>query len=200
MSLICYIINLFQSHTQPCMNCSHIYKYMCVCIHTKYMIRYNKTNCSILQMNSYIYVHFRFSIFHISAKISTLLYTRVALEYPIFLQITFALQITLYSANISTLRYTFRQSRLCVPYLIIIIIIKSKIWIISHSLGLGFETMVYAYAVCSPWVSCQIRKIAGCACAGNAGNVFPASVGKRSQHASRHVHDARVMLHAAIAI
>ena len=24
-----------------------------------------------------------------------------------------------------------------------------------------------------PWTSCQIRKIAGCACAGNAGNVFP---------------------------
>ena len=25
----------------------------------------------------------------------------------------------------------------------------------------------------TPWASCQIRKIAGCACAGNAGNVFP---------------------------
>ena len=25
----------------------------------------------------------------------------------------------------------------------------------------------------SLWASCQIRKIAGCACAGNAGNVFP---------------------------
>ena len=24
-----------------------------------------------------------------------------------------------------------------------------------------------------PWAPCQIRKIAGCACAGNAGNVFP---------------------------
>ena len=24
-----------------------------------------------------------------------------------------------------------------------------------------------------PWASCQIRKIAGCACAGNVGNVFP---------------------------
>ena len=24
-----------------------------------------------------------------------------------------------------------------------------------------------------PWASCQIRKIAGCACAGNAGNLFP---------------------------
>ena len=26
-----------------------------------------------------------------------------------------------------------------------------------------------------PWASCQISKIAGCACAGNAGNVFPPS-------------------------
>ena len=26
---------------------------------------------------------------------------------------------------------------------------------------------------CYPWASYQIRKIAGCACAGNAGNVFP---------------------------
>ena len=26
-----------------------------------------------------------------------------------------------------------------------------------------------------PWVSCQISKIAGCACAGKAGNVFPAT-------------------------
>ena len=26
-----------------------------------------------------------------------------------------------------------------------------------------------------PWASYQIRKIAGCACAGNAGNVFPAT-------------------------
>ena len=27
------------------------------------------------------------------------------------------------------------------------------------------------------WASCQIRKIAGCSCAGNAGNVFPATAG-----------------------
>ena len=31
------------------------------------------------------------------------------------------------------------------------------------------------YVLTSPWTSCQIRKIAGCACAGNAGNVFPAT-------------------------
>ena len=29
------------------------------------------------------------------------------------------------------------------------------------------------------WTPCQIRKIAGCACAGNAGNVFPATNFKR---------------------
>ena len=31
----------------------------------------------------------------------------------------------------------------------------------------------YEVSVTSPWASYQIRKIAGCACAGNAGNVFP---------------------------
>ena len=36
----------------------------------------------------------------------------------------------------------------------------------------------------------QIRKIAWCACVGNAGNVFPATAGKRSRHALRHVRDA----------
>ena len=51
----------------------------------------------------------------------------------------------------------------------------------------------------SPWESCQIRKIAGCACAGNAGNVFPATVGKRSRHATRHVRDVRAVMHAGIA-
>ena len=40
------------------------------------------------------------------------------------------------------------------------------------------------------WASYQMRKITGCSCAGNAGNLFPATVGLRSQHASRHVHDA----------
>ena len=49
------------------------------------------------------------------------------------------------------------------------------------------------------WASCQIRKIAGCACAGNAGNVFPAPADKRSPHASRHVRDARAVMHAGIA-
>ena len=29
--------------------------------------------------------------------------------------------------------------------------------------------------ICWPWASCQIRKITGCACTGNAGNVSPAT-------------------------
>ena len=34
------------------------------------------------------------------------------------------------------------------------------------------------------WPLSRYVKIAGCACAGNAGNVFPATAGKRSRHAS----------------
>ena len=39
----------------------------------------------------------------------------------------------------------------------------------------------------------------GCACAANAGNVFPVTAGKRSRHASRHVRHARAVMHAGIA-
>ena len=39
----------------------------------------------------------------------------------------------------------------------------------------------------------------GCACAGNAGNVFPVTASKRSRHASRHVRHARAVMHAGIA-
>ena len=49
------------------------------------------------------------------------------------------------------------------------------------------------------WASCQICQIPGCACTGNAGNVLPATAGKQSRHASRHVHDARAVMHATIA-
>ena len=45
------------------------------------------------------------------------------------------------------------------------------------------------------WASCQIRKIAGA----HAMNVFPATAGKRSRHASRHVRHARAVMHAGIA-
>ena len=39
----------------------------------------------------------------------------------------------------------------------------------------------------------------GCACAGNAGNVFPATAGKQSRHASQHVRDACAVMHTGIA-
>ena len=45
-----------------------------------------------------------------------------------------------------------------------------------------------------PWATYQIRKIAGCACAGNARNVSPATAGYRSRHASRNVRDARAVI------
>ena len=50
-----------------------------------------------------------------------------------------------------------------------------------------------------PWASCQIRKTAGCECTGNAGNVFPVTVGWWPRHASRHVRHARAVMHAGIA-
>ena len=49
------------------------------------------------------------------------------------------------------------------------------------------------------WAFYQIRKIGCCACAGNAGNAFPATTSKQSRHASRHVCDARALMHAGIA-
>ena len=55
------------------------------------------------------------------------------------------------------------------------------------------------------WASYQIRKIAGYACPGNAGNVFPPPTSKetaikRSRHASRHVRYARAVMHVGLAI
>ena len=43
------------------------------------------------------------------------------------------------------------------------------------------------------------KQYCGCACAGNAGNAFPVTAGKRSRHASRHVRHARAVMHAGIA-
>ena len=48
----------------------------------------------------------------------------------------------------------------------------------------------------APWASWKIRIIAGCACAVNAGNVFPAISCYQSRHASRHVRDVRAVMHA----
>ena len=39
---------------------------------------------------------------------------------------------------------------------------------------LAFE-IPFCFVLLLPWASYQIRKIAGCTCAGNAGNVFPAT-------------------------
>ena len=50
-----------------------------------------------------------------------------------------------------------------------------------------------------PLLTPRGKKNCGCACAGNTGNVFPATVGKRSRHASRHVRDARAVMHTGIA-
>ena len=43
------------------------------------------------------------------------------------------------------------------------------------------------------------KQYCGCACAGNAGNAFPVTTGKRSRHASRHVRHARAVMHVGIA-
>ena len=45
----------------------------------------------------------------------------------------------------------------------------------SYSLLFNSHNKSLAYNWLRAWASCQIRKIVGCACAGNAGNVFPAS-------------------------
>ena len=58
---------------------------------------------------------------------------------------------------------------------------------------------VFKYVSHFSRTSYQIRKIAGCACAENAGNVFLAIAGEWSRHASRHVRDARAVMHAGIA-
>ena len=55
----------------------------------------------------------------------------------------------------------------------------------------------------SSWASYQLRKIAGCACTGNAGNVSPATDFKGNpklaiRRASRHVGDARAVIHIGI--
>ena len=49
------------------------------------------------------------------------------------------------------------------------------------------------------WASFQMPKLAGCACAGNVWNGFPAIANLRFWHASRHACDARAVMHAGIA-
>ena len=55
-----------------------------------------------------------------------------------------------------------------------IVNIKWGIRTIGHSLSRSQTMVCTVYIAMSlPWASYQIHKIAGCACAGNAGNVFP---------------------------
>ena len=46
-------------------------------------------------------------------------------------------------------------------------------WVWGMDKGIHFIKL--CCVVIHPWASCQIRKFAGCACAGNAGNGFPAT-------------------------
>ena len=62
-----------------------------------------------------------------------------------------------------------------------------------------FECMAIEFVIFFLLASCHIRKIVGCACAENVGNVFPTTMGTRSRHASRHVRDARAVMHAGVA-
>ena len=39
------------------------------------------------------------------------------------------------------------------------------------------QVLAYRLLGAKPWASCKIRKIAGCACVGNAANAFPATKG-----------------------
>ena len=68
---------------------------------------------------------------------------------------------------------------------IIRIEIKAK-WIFDNKVINGFENgsltscnhkPIYRDYVIVAWASCQLRKIAGCTCAGPSGNVFPATTG-----------------------
>ena len=59
---------------------------------------------------------------------------------------------------------------ICLPYFM-------HVWIITD---ISFDSLVYIgrtsdIKTLHPWASYKIRKIAGCACAGNTGNVFPAT-------------------------
>ena len=45
------------------------------------------------------------------------------------------------------------------------------------------------------WASCQIRKIAGCACAGNAGNVSPKRLQRKSLVSDPGVHHGTCVTH-----
>ena len=83
---------------------------------------------------------------------------------------------------------------------IVFSLMSSKVWIyIPISTSVPAMRGLCLIEKQTQLASCQICKIAGCACAGNAGNVFPTTVGWWSRHASWHVRDARAVMHAGIA-
>ena len=61
----------------------------------------------------------------------------------------------------------------------------------THTL---YQSMSSTTNRASQWASCQIRKIVGCACAGNARNVFLATASSRSRLASRHACRDRILV------
>ena len=83
---------------------------------------------------------------------------------------------------------------------------KDRINLEQNRISSKFQ--IWAHKPFVQWVSCQIRKIAGCACR-DAGNVFPANEFKGNHQlaipayitarASRHVRDARAVMHVGIA-
>ena len=46
-----------------------------------------------------------------------------------------------------------------------------------------------------PWASYQLRKIAGCTCAGNAGNIFPARLGRKPLVSDPGMHHGTCVTH-----
>ena len=89
--------------------------------------------------------------------------------------------------KITSLIFNVGFSKMVICYLDI----KSVLW----------ELWVYnvmAYADFSMGLLPDTRNCV-CACAGDAGNVFPITAGERSRHASRHVRHARAVMHAGIA-
>ena len=89
---------------------------------------------------------------------------------------------------------------LCFPCFVVAVLCSILLYIFIVRCSFDTVNCLHnRHIVDPPWASCQICKIAGCACAGNAGNVFPTTVGWWSRHASWHVRDARAVMHAGIA-
>ena len=86
--------------------------------------------------------------------------------------------------------YKFKSLSACVSR---IIIMETCHFLFNHEAWAGFNHGLHGMGLLPDTQNC------GCACAGNAGNVFPVTAGKRSRHASRHVRHARAVMHAGIA-